>query len=81
MNLEKETGKSVFILGDFNLASWVNGRQWKSLLTELTFPIWKPDRQIDYILTRGDFEIRNGAVTAFDISDHLAVQIEFTPRA
>ena len=80
-NLEKETGKSVFILGDFNLASWVNGRQWKSLLTELTFPIWKPDRQIDYILTRGDFEIRNGAVTAFDISDHLAVQIEFTPRA
>jgi endonuclease/exonuclease/phosphatase family metal-dependent hydrolase len=74
--LEKETGKSVFIMGDFNLGSGVAGRRWKSLFTGLTFPIWKPERQIDYILSRSEIAQEKGTLTAFDTSDHLAVSVE-----
>ena len=63
-------------MGDFNLSSGVAGQKWKSLFSGLTFPIWKPDRQIDYILSRSEIAKEKGTLTAFDTSDHLAVSVE-----
>ncbi len=74
--LQRDTGKIIFIMGDFNLSSGVAGQKWKSLFSGLTFPIWKPDRQIDYILSRSEIAKEKGTLTAFDTSDHLAVSVE-----
>jgi endonuclease/exonuclease/phosphatase family metal-dependent hydrolase len=75
-DMEKRTGKTIFILGDFNLSSGVNGRKWRSLIKGYTFPIWQPDRQIDYILTTRKIHVQKETLTAFDTSDHLAVSVE-----
>ena len=75
-DLAKRADKHVFIMGDFNLSSGVSGRKWRSLVKGLTFPIWKPDRQIDYILTTRRIQVQKETLTAFDTSDHLAVSVE-----
>ncbi|MEI8066778.1 MAG: endonuclease/exonuclease/phosphatase family protein [Actinomycetes bacterium] len=74
--LQRDTGKNVLIMGDFNLSQGVVGRKWKSLFNGLTFPIWEPDRQIDYILTSSKIQVQKETLTAFDTSDHLAVSVE-----
>ena len=69
----------VIIVGDLNIAnSWeesVNSLRWRSLVKQLTFPIWKPDRQIDHFLARPGTKAKLEPTVASKISDHLPISI------
>jgi endonuclease/exonuclease/phosphatase family metal-dependent hydrolase len=58
--------------------SWeesVNSLRWRSLVKQLTFPIWKPDRQIDHFLARPGTKATLEPTVASKISDHLPISI------
>ncbi len=72
--------KKIIIMGDLNLrrSSWVRGINWNSLATKLTFPTWKPEVQIDYILSQ---KVASEDVVAIElapsgISDHLPISVD-----
>ncbi len=74
-----QTGNKIAIIGDLNLPKGlpVVGSQWKSLVTQNTYPSWGAKIQFDYILTKDTLSkfkaIKN---TATGISDHLPISVE-----
>ena len=73
--LEAEFKLPVFIMGDLNLRRLGWGNRWHSLMKAITFPVWKPQRQIDYFLNRNQHELHSEIYTSA-ISDHFAISID-----
>ena len=74
-----QTGNKIAIMGDLNLPKGlpVLGSQWKSLLTQNTYPSWGAKIQFDYILTKdGISKFKTIKTTATGISDHLPITVE-----
>ena len=74
-----QTGNKVAIIGDLNLPKGlpVVGSQWKSLITQNTYPSWGAKIQFDYILTKDNVSKFNAIkTTATGISDHLPITVE-----
>jgi len=74
-----QTGNKVAIMGDLNLPKGlpVLGSQWKSLLTQNTYPSWGAKIQFDYILTKDSIsKFKTIKTTATGISDHLPITVE-----
>jgi endonuclease/exonuclease/phosphatase family metal-dependent hydrolase len=77
--IAKDKTLRVVIVGDLNIAdSWeesVNSLRWRSLVKQLTFPVWKPDRQIDHFLARPGTKAKLEPTVSSKISDHLPISI------
>ena len=73
--LEREYSREVFIAGDFNLRHLYFLSDWKSLFSHFTFPVWEPDRQIDYLLS-SKLHTARYEVLSLETSDHCAIVIE-----
>jgi endonuclease/exonuclease/phosphatase family metal-dependent hydrolase len=73
--LQKTYDKEVFIAGDFNLRHLYFLSTWKSHFSHLTFPVWKPDRQIDYLLS-SQLHSSCYEVISLETSDHCAIVVE-----
>jgi len=74
-----QTGNKVAIIGDLNLPKGlpVVGSQWKSLITQNTYPSWGAKIQFDYILTKDSIsKFKAIKTTATGISDHLPITVE-----
>ena len=74
-----QTGNKIAIIGDLNLPKGlpVVGSQWKSLLTQNTYPSWGAKIQFDYILTKDTLsKFKAIKTTATGISDHLPISVE-----
>ena len=74
-----QTGNKVAIIGDLNLPKGlpVVGSQWKSLVTQNTYPSWGAKIQFDYILTKDSaLKFKTIKTTATGISDHLPITVE-----
>ncbi len=72
-SLEQEFSLPVIVMGDFNLKSIGKRGRWKLLFAAQTFPIWEPDRQIDYFLAKQS--LVEGFTRHSCVSDHLAIGI------
>ena len=75
--LEAEFKRPVFIMGDLNLRRLGWGNRWHSLIDSVTFPVWKPKRQIDYFLSKNVFNVSSHIYTSA-ISDHFAISMDIT---
>lgn len=77
--IAKDKSLRVLIVGDLNIANTfdesVNSYRWRSLVKQLTFPVWKPDRQIDHFLARPGVRAKLEPTVASKISDHLPISI------
>ncbi len=73
--LASDCGQPVLIMGDFNLPHAPRFSRWHSLLAAKTFPIWNPDRQIDYVLSSSNKKV-TGRTHQFSVSDHLALVVD-----
>ena len=74
-----QTGNKVAIIGDLNLPKGlpVVGSQWKSLITQNTYPSWGAKIQFDYILTKDNVsKFKAIKTTATGISDHLPITVD-----
>lgn len=71
--LEREFKVPVILMGDFNLSRLTG--DWKSTFDGDTFPVWQPERQIDFILTH-DGQASDGTIQGFETSDHAALIVE-----
>ena len=74
-----QTGNKVAIIGDLNLPKGlpVVGSQWKSLITQNTYPSWGAKIQFDYILTKDNIsKVKTIKTSATGISDHLPITVE-----
>ena len=74
-----QTGNKVAIIGDLNLPKGlpVVGSQWKSLVTQNTYPSWGAKIQFDYILTKDSIsKVKKIKTIATGISDHLPITVE-----
>ena len=77
--LSKKYGTQLLIIGDLNLPNGIPvfASQWKSLVTQNTYPSWGAKIQFDYILSDtlkvGQFEVLDTVVTG--ISDHLPIRV------
>jgi endonuclease/exonuclease/phosphatase family metal-dependent hydrolase len=74
-----QTGNKVAIIGDLNLPKDlpVVGSQWKSLITQNTYPSWGAKIQFDYILSKDSIsKFKAINTTATGISDHLPITVE-----
>ena len=74
-----QTGNKVAIIGDLNLPKGlpVVGSQWKSLITQNTYPSWGAKIQFDYILAKDNVsKFKAIKTTATGISDHLPITVE-----
>lgn len=77
--IAKDKSLRVLIVGDLNIAeSWqesVNSLRWRSLVKQLTFPVWKPNQQIDHFLAKRGTKATLEPTVASKISDHLPISI------
>jgi endonuclease/exonuclease/phosphatase family metal-dependent hydrolase len=77
--ISKDKSLRVIIVGDLNIANnWeesVNSIRWRSLVKQLTFPVWNPDRQIDHFLAGPGTRAKLEPTVASKISDHLPISI------
>ena len=77
--IAKDKSLHVIIVGDLNIVnSWeesVNSYRWRSLVKQLTFPVWKPNQQIDHFLARPGTKAKLEAMVASKVSDHLPISI------
>ena len=77
--IAKDKSLRILIVGDLNIAeSWqesVNSLRWRSLVKQLTFPVWKPNQQIDHFLAKRGTKARLEPTVASKISDHLPISI------
>jgi endonuclease/exonuclease/phosphatase family metal-dependent hydrolase len=77
--IAKNKSLRVIIVGDLNISNSfdesVNSFRWRSLVKQLTFPVWKPDRQIDHFLARPGTKAKLEPTVASKISDHLPISI------
>jgi endonuclease/exonuclease/phosphatase family metal-dependent hydrolase len=66
-------------VGDLNIPiSWqesVNSPRWKSMVSQVTFPVWEPTVQIDHFLARRGTKMKLEATVASKISDHLPISV------
>ncbi|HUW88708.1 MAG TPA: endonuclease/exonuclease/phosphatase family protein [Candidatus Paceibacterota bacterium] len=75
------TDKSkIIIMGDLNLplSILVRGLHWNSLVTERTFPTWKPRVQVDYFLSQkiSPEDVVHVPSMLTGVSDHLPLTVE-----
>jgi endonuclease/exonuclease/phosphatase family metal-dependent hydrolase len=77
--IAKDKSLRVIIAGDLNIAeSWeesVNSIRWRSLVKQLTFPVWQPKQQIDHFLAKPGTKAKLEPMVASKISDHLPISI------
>lgn len=77
--IAKDKSLHVIIVGDLNIVnSWeesVNSYRWRSLVKQLTFPVWKPNQQIDHFLAKRGTKAILEPTVASKISDHLPISI------
>jgi endonuclease/exonuclease/phosphatase family metal-dependent hydrolase len=77
--IARDKSLQVLIVGDLNIAeSWeesVNSLRWRSLVKQLTFPVWKPNQQIDHLLAKRGTKAKLEPTVASKISDHLPISI------
>lgn len=73
--LEKRYQLPTILMGDFNLSK-ISG-EWKSTFDGNTFPVWAPERQIDFILTH-DGDCDAAVIEGFETSDHAALIVELS---
>ena len=71
----------VILMGDLNMAddraAQITG--YRPLARHLTFPVEKPDRQLDHILIRGWLgEVTTTSAPALPLSDHRALIVELS---
>ena len=71
--LEGEYNVPTILMGDFNISS-IRG-PWKPPHTGNTFPVWAPERQIDFILTKSG-QSEAGTIAGFETGDHAALIVE-----
>lgn len=80
LSIAESTGTRAVVVGDLNLPKNlpVVASQWKSLVTQNTYPSWGGKIQFDYILSPdlafGEYSVRNFAPTG--VSDHLPIGVE-----
>ncbi len=76
--------RHVILMGDLNCSSQSKELRWFEDLAGLaepdtnllTFPSWKPVRQLDHILISDSLRVRAMAAVDYSFSDHLPVEIE-----
>ena len=77
--IAKDKSLRVIIAGDLNIANnWqesVTSIRWRSLVKQLTFPIWKPKLQIDHFLANSSLKAKLEPTVISKISDHLPISI------
>jgi prolyl-tRNA synthetase len=77
--ITKDKSLRVLIVGDLNIPNdWqesVNSLRWRSLVKQLTFPVWKPNQQIDHFLAKRGIKAILEPMVASKISDHLPISI------
>jgi endonuclease/exonuclease/phosphatase family metal-dependent hydrolase len=77
--IAKDKSLRVLIVGDLNIPNdWqesVNSPRWRSLVKQLTFPVWKPNQQIDHFLAKRGTKAKLEPTVASKISDHLPISI------
>lgn len=73
----------VIILGDFNLSE--DRREMRELkshgfidacMGDPTFPSWRPNRKIDYILVSDNLDVSSSSIVEYHLSDHLPIQLK-----
>ena len=76
--LEKATSTVAIIMGDLNLPKNlpVVASQWKSLVTQATYPSWGAKIQFDYILSKATVASQNLPTVLTGVSDHLPLSVE-----
>lgn len=80
LSIAQSTGTRAVVVGDLNLPKNlpIVASQWKSLVTQNTYPSWGGKIQFDYILSPdlafGEYSVRNFAPTG--VSDHLPIGVE-----
>jgi hypothetical protein len=78
--LAESTGTRAIVVGDLNLPMNlpIVASDWKSLVSQNTYPSWGGKIQFDYILSPdlafGEFSVRTFAPTG--VSDHLPIGVE-----
>ena len=78
--IAESTGTRAVVVGDLNLPMNlpIVASDWKSLVTQNTYPSWGGKIQFDYILSQdlafGEYSIRSFAPTG--VSDHLPIGVE-----
>lgn len=80
LTIATETNTQPLILGDLNLPKNlpVVASEWKSLVTQNTYPSWGAKIQFDYLLahSQSKFTARELATVQTGISDHLPLRVE-----
>ena len=80
LSIAESTGTRAVVVGDLNLPKNlpIVASNWKSLVTQNTYPSWGGKIQFDYILSSdlsfGEYSVRNFAQTG--VSDHLPIGVE-----
>ena len=76
--LEQSTETIAIIIGDLNLPKNlpVVASQWKSLVTQATYPSWGAKIQFDYILSKATVASQNLPTVLTGVSDHLPLSVE-----
>lgn len=80
ISIAESTGTRAIVLGDLNLPKNlpVAASNWRSLVTQNTYPSWGGKIQFDYILSQdltfGEYSVRDFAPTG--VSDHLPIGVE-----
>jgi endonuclease/exonuclease/phosphatase family metal-dependent hydrolase len=81
--LNQIPGQSILI-GDFNLPANLPAKLpaklggLSSLVTQNTYPSWKPATQFDYILSKGSLTSEHLPTVATGVSDHLPLSVEIS---
>jgi endonuclease/exonuclease/phosphatase family metal-dependent hydrolase len=75
---------AAVLLGDLNLPPHVVDRYlrrhgWRTMPGTPTFPAWKPARQLDHLLVRGDVALGDLRVGPLGPSDHLPLSATVRP--
>jgi len=80
LSIAESTGTRAIVVGDLNLPKNlpIVASDWKSLITQNTYPSWGGKIQFDYILSPdlafGEYSVRNFAPTG--VSDHLPIGVD-----
>ena len=80
LSIAESTGTRAIVVGDLNLPKNlpVVKSEWRSLVSQNTYPSWGGKIQFDYILSRdlgfGEYSVREFAPTG--VSDHLPIGVE-----
>ncbi len=84
-HLNGDSHPYLIVAGDFNsikgkgegIQKFMAESALKDSSTKLTFPSWKPDKKIDYVLYKGPQLLEDGVIEGLTASDHLPVWAKF----